>query len=209
MLVIRASSRKGYSCPRRVQPGRGAARPLAPSADIGPGGQSVGQATQFCLVVEHVVGGEMQPSRAIDPKPPGIGIDAAAQRGIGPEVNNDLAGFFGTGRSARIGDESLGPRLNRLAHVDSHRPCLCRDHRGHPGQWSGNCFGLDIYSTAWSEDRIAEHYRDLMERQVVIELAGGVAEAIYRSERRKEEVLRFAIRHCCIGTDLKRARAAR
>ena len=76
-----------------------------------------------------------------------------------------------------------------------------------PGQWSGNCFGLDIYSTAWSEDRIAEHYRDLMERQVVIELAGGVAEAIYRGERREEEVLRFAIRHCCIGTDLKRARA--
>ena len=54
---------------------------------------------------------------------------------------------------------------------------------------------------------VAEHYRDPMERQVVIELAGGVAEAIYRSERRKEEVLRFAIRHCCIGTDLKRARA--
>jgi hypothetical protein len=26
-----------------------AARPLPPSADIGPGGQSVGQATQFCL----------------------------------------------------------------------------------------------------------------------------------------------------------------
>ena len=54
---------------------------------------------------------------------------------------------------------------------------------------------------------VAEHYRDPMERQVVIELAGGVAEAIYRGERRKEEVLRFAIRHCCIGTDLKRARA--
>jgi hypothetical protein len=27
-----------------------AARPLPPSADIGPGGQSVGQAAQFCLV---------------------------------------------------------------------------------------------------------------------------------------------------------------
>ena len=30
----------------------GAARPLPPSADIGPGGQSVGQAAQFCLAVE-------------------------------------------------------------------------------------------------------------------------------------------------------------
>src|SRR3984893_18005216 len=29
----------------------GAARPLPPSADIGPGGQSVGQAAQFCLVL--------------------------------------------------------------------------------------------------------------------------------------------------------------
>ena len=28
----------------------GAARPLPPSADIDPGGQSVGQAAQFCLV---------------------------------------------------------------------------------------------------------------------------------------------------------------
>src|SRR5258707_2837291 len=35
----------------------GAARPLPPSADIGPGGQSVGQAAQFCLgaAVPHSV----------------------------------------------------------------------------------------------------------------------------------------------------------
>ena len=35
-----------------VKPGLppwGAARPLPPNADIGPGGQSVGQAAQFCL----------------------------------------------------------------------------------------------------------------------------------------------------------------
>src|SRR6185312_4864642 len=32
-----------------TNPSSGAARPLPPSADIGPGGQSVGQATQFCL----------------------------------------------------------------------------------------------------------------------------------------------------------------
>src|SRR4029453_9109622 len=30
----------------------GAARPLPPSKDIGPGGQSVGQAAQFCLARE-------------------------------------------------------------------------------------------------------------------------------------------------------------
>ena len=36
----------------------GAARPLPPSIDIGPGGQSVGQAAQFCLVTP------MQPAYA-------------------------------------------------------------------------------------------------------------------------------------------------
>ena len=34
----------------------GAARPLPPSADIGPGGQSVGQAAQFCLVHHRALG---------------------------------------------------------------------------------------------------------------------------------------------------------
>ena len=34
--------------------GLGAARPLPPSPDIGPGGQSVGQAAQFCLVRYYV-----------------------------------------------------------------------------------------------------------------------------------------------------------
>jgi hypothetical protein len=39
-----------YSGMRHDQPGLPrAARPLPPSADIGPGGQSVGQAAQFCL----------------------------------------------------------------------------------------------------------------------------------------------------------------
>ena len=40
----------------------GAARPLPPSADIGPGGQSVGQAAQFCLgpdALEEI--GELDP----------------------------------------------------------------------------------------------------------------------------------------------------
>jgi hypothetical protein len=33
----------------------GAARPLPPSADIGPGGQSVGQPAQFCLAAVEKV----------------------------------------------------------------------------------------------------------------------------------------------------------
>jgi hypothetical protein len=67
---------------------------------------------------EHAVGGEMEPGRAADPEAPSIGIDAAEERGIEPDVDYGLAGLFGTviGRSAvaRIGDESLGSGLNRL-----------------------------------------------------------------------------------------------
>jgi hypothetical protein len=72
-----------------------------------------------------------------------------------------------------------------------------------PGQWSGNCVSQDIYSPNWSIDRLTEPYRPLMEWQVVIELAGGLAEAIHRGER--NEPLWFATRHCGTGTDRRRA----
>jgi hypothetical protein len=72
----------------------------------------------------------------------------------------------------------------------------------------GNCVGADIYSTRWAaEDRIAPHYRPLMEWQVVIELSGGIAEALYRGERRPHAVLAFAQARCGMNTDLERARA--
>jgi hypothetical protein len=45
-----------------------------------------------------------------------------------------------------------------------------------------------------------------MEAQIVIELAGGVAEAIYRGERRPREILRFAKANCCVGIDLEHAK---
>ena len=53
---------------------------------------------------------------------------------------------------------------------------------------------------------LAPRYRPLMEAQIVIDLAGGVAEAIYRGERRPREVLAFADAHCSIGIDLENAR---
>ena len=159
----------------------GAARPLPPSADIGPGGQSVGQATQFCLVVEHVVGGEMQPSRAIDPEPPGIGIDAAAQRGIGPDVNDDLAGFFGTGRSARLEMKAsalASTGLRTLIVTSLFMSRSSRTPRGNGGAIASGWTSIRPHS-----QRIASpDTTRLMERQVVIELAGGVAEAIYRGD---------------------------
>ena len=40
-----------------------AARPLPPSADIGPGGQSVGQAAKFCFSVRRSLHGERRDLR--------------------------------------------------------------------------------------------------------------------------------------------------
>jgi hypothetical protein len=89
------------------------------------------------------------------------------------------------------------PLLVRYVEITEHAP----------GQWTGSCVGPNIYSVRWPIDCIAEPYRDLMERQIVIELAGGVAEAIHRGERRESEVLAFAEAHCCIDADLEQARA--
>jgi len=46
------------------------------------------------------------------------------------------------------------------------------------GQWSGTTAAREIYSMKWHpSDVIKPRYRPLMEAQIVIELAGGVAEA--------------------------------
>ena len=74
-----------------------------------------------------------------------------------------------------------------------------------PGQWNGGCVATNIYSTRWPIDAIAPRYRPLMEAQGVIELAGGVAEAICRGERRKHAVLAFAESNCSIDVDRERA----
>ena len=54
---------------------------------------------------------------------------------------------------------------------------------------------------------IAPRFRPLMEAQAVIHLSGGVAEAIFRGERRAREALAFAVNHCSMDTDLERAAA--
>ena len=59
----------------------------------------------------------------------------------------------------------------------------------------------------WPVDVLAKPFRPLMEAQVTIELAGGIAEAIYRGERRTREVLAFARAYCNVDVDLERARA--
>ena len=64
------------------------------------------------------------------------------------------------------------------------------------GRWGGACYGPQLYSTEWPGLRIAEEWRDAMEWQIITDLAGGIAEAIYRGERRKREVLCFASFNC-------------
>src|SRR5258708_13794030 len=72
---------------------------------------------------------------------------------------------------------------------------------------NGTCCATNIYSTGWSDKRISEPYRDLMEWQIVIELAGGIAEAVHRGERRPHAILAHAASHCSTATDLTRAAA--
>jgi hypothetical protein len=48
--------------------------------------------------------------------------------------------------------------------------------------WSGSCVSKDIYSVRWPDTRISERYRNLMELQIGIDLAGGIAEAIHRGQ---------------------------
>ena len=84
-------------------------------------------------------------------------------------------------------------------------PVTCIEVTDSPTGWSGSCTALNIYSTRWSDKRVSERFRDLMERQVAIHLCGGISEAIHRGERRKEEILQFATRHCGSDIDLQRA----
>ena len=72
---------------------------------------------------------------------------------------------------------------------------------------TGSCISADIYSMKWPIDCIAPRYRPLMEAQVVIHLAGGISEAIYRGERCRGEVLRFAEANCCVEADMTKAAA--
>ena len=74
------------------------------------------------------------------------------------------------------------------------------------GKWTGNCTATSVYSTKWPKHRIVARYRPLMEAQIGIHLGGGIAEAAHRGERRKDEILKFAMDHCEMDADLTRAR---
>jgi hypothetical protein len=64
-------------------------------------------------------------------------------------------------------------------------------------EWNGNCLSKNIYSSR-ADCFSSQAYRDLMERQVIIELAGGVAESIYRD---------VPLHECNCDTDRKKVAA--
>ena len=87
------------------------------------------------------------------------------------------------------------PLLVRYLEITEHSP----------GQWGGCCVSPDVYSMKLPVYLIAPRYRPLMEAQLVIHLAGGISEAIYRGERDKREVLAFAESNCAMDDDLSKA----
>jgi hypothetical protein len=78
----------------------------------------------------------------------------------------------------------------------------------HLDRLDGICHSQSTYSSAWpAEHRIAIEWREAMEWNIVIFQAGGIAEAIYRGERRKHNILRFAMRHCGCSLDQMKVEA--
>jgi hypothetical protein len=63
----------------------------------------------------------------------------------------------------------------------------------HDGHYSGFCKGPDIYSTRWPEHRIHNRYRGLMEKQIMIHYAGGIASAILSGANPTPTLLRDAM----------------
>jgi hypothetical protein len=66
---------------------------------------------------------------------------------------------------------------------------------------SGHCVNRGITHAPWP------HRHAMREAQALICLSGGIGEAIYRGEQRRDYVLRFAERFCGCDIDLRRARS--
>ena len=99
-----------------------AARPLPPSADIGPGGQSVGQAAQFCLAQRPALYSATEPHSLVQERRVDLLNVHAALRDwldrIG-RLDGLRAAFFGSARGRSPVNFMQQPFL----------PCLCRGRR--------------------------------------------------------------------------------
>lgn len=66
----------------------------------------------------------------------------------------------------------------------------------------GRWYGPSTYAPEWPlERRIAPEWQEAMIWHIIVMQAGGIAEAIYRGERRKDHVLPFALAYCGCRTD--------
>ena len=68
--------------------------------------------------------------------------------------------------------------------------------------WGGTCFGSEVYNPAYVTRLPSWDWRDAMEWQIIMNMAGGIAEAIHRGERRQRHVFQFAMLNCGVHLDL-------
>jgi hypothetical protein len=79
--------------------------------------------------------------------------------------------------------------------------------RDDDGKASGICFGANVYDPHYVAALPGGDCRDAMQWQIVIDMAGGAAEAIHRGERNKREIMWFALFNCGTEGDLETASA--
>lgn len=72
-------------------------------------------------------------------------------------------------------------------------------------KWTGCCFGPSIYVNKYTEHHVADNWQSAMECQIVVDLAGGMAEAIYRGSKQPGEAFWFAVFSCGMDSDLRNA----
>lgn len=103
---------------------------------------------------------------------------------------------------------------NVLAYREAHLPPSLRPSvkyasilREDDGKASGICFGSSVYRPEYASSLPNWRWQDAMEWQIVIDLAGGVAEAIHRGEYRQREMFWFVLLNCGTEQDLENAEA--
>ena len=83
----------------------------------------------------------------------------------------------------------------------SNTPVTCT----RKGKVGGLCFGSKVYRAEYAVQAPHWRWQDAMQWQIVIDMAGGAAEAIHRGERNKRGLMWFALLNCGTDGDLEDA----
>lgn len=121
-------------------------------------------------------------------------------RDIAPEVLAAIA-WHEAGHAVAYRRAHLPPSMSPLSV--KYAAVLREDN----GKASGICFGSNVYMPEYAIQLPSWNWRDAMQWQIIANLAGGVAEAIHRGERRKQDVMWFALLNCGTEGDLEDADA--